>query len=666
MVHIRTFVGKGAVVVVMEKRKNFYSLLSACVLLCFALGSVTAEEASDYIHYRLGIKYKRENDHGRAIEEFRKVLAAYPDNYNAYMHLAEIRKMQNRPRLVIYNLKKSLAYNPGWGKAHKLLADAYEADRQYQKAIMELQLYQQACDPAERDSVQNKIDNLIQRVTGKSMSGTSGETGQTVSESKASGAPVKSSSGSRAPRRSKSSGVSQKAEEAFEQGVLLYSEKKYDESLQHLKQCLRYHPGHPGAYYYAALIRRRQGKNQMAKINFLKSLSYPELGYNAHFYLGKILGEEKNYAEAIKHLTKYTNSTDYGAGKEESRALIALYKKAMKDPSAEVPVVDVKGIGEEHLRDEIEKIGPEVPYNLIEVRIDALLSMTIVDTLTDPGQAMLKGVREFNKGNFDKAIKEFREVQVSYPTADVAAHCIYDVGVCYLKMGLFTNADNQFQQIIDRYPSHPLTSRSLFLKGLCFLEKGESAVAEKILRSFIRKYRSHEWAGKAYENLGDAYVDLEQHKKAIDAYSQAAVLAANGADKVYAHHKAGTCYLEVNNASRAVANFKKAIEEGESEKVYERVPDSYYKIADYYYQQKKYEEAMKYYKQVTRKYSKFQETPWGLFQIGNIYKSTRDYQKAIETYRNLLGKYPDDYWARQAKWKMEDTIWEHEYQAILQ
>ncbi|MBD3320916.1 MAG: tetratricopeptide repeat protein [Chitinivibrionales bacterium] len=649
----------------LAKMKLVLAGMVVLLLLPLVSGTMFAEEAADYIHYRLGIKYKRENDFERAIEEFRKVLAAYPDNYNAYMHLAEIRKAQNRPRLVIYNLKKALAYNPGWGKAHKLLAAAYEADRQYQKAIMELQLYQQACDPAERDSIQTKIDGLIARVTGKQAPGEQQKKDPQPAKRPAERS-AQTSRSRKAPGTTRTAKPSTKAEDAFEKGVLFYSQERYDESLELLKECLRYQPGHPGAYYYAGLIRRRQGKNGMAKINFLKSLSYPELGYNAHFYLGKILGEERNFSEAIRHLAEYIKLTDYAAGKEEARALISLYKKALKDSTEAIPVVDIKGIGEEHLRGEIEKIGPEVPYNLIEVRIDELLSMVIVDTLTDPGQAMLDGLREFNEGRFDGAIKEFRDVQVQYPTADVAAHCIYNTGICYFKMGLFTNANNQFQQIIDRYPSHSLVPKAKFLKGLCFLEKGESALAEKILRNFIRSYRNHAWVGKAYEKLGDAYVDLEHHKKAIDAYAQAGALAANAKDRVYAYFKSGTCYFEVNNASRAIANFKNAIESGEKKKVFERVPDSYYKIGDYYYQQKEYKEAMKYYKQATRKYPDFQETAWGLFQIGNIYKRTRDFEKAIETYRELLNRYPDDYWARQAKWKMEDTIWENEYQAILQ
>ena len=96
---------------------------------------IPAGEIDDYIQNR----YKNEKKLDQAVEEFRKVLAAYPDNYNTYMHLAEIRDFQGRYRLAIYNLKKAMAYNPGWGKAHKMLAGIYTKDGQYQNALKELQ-----------------------------------------------------------------------------------------------------------------------------------------------------------------------------------------------------------------------------------------------------------------------------------------------------------------------------------------------------------------------------------------------------------------------------------------------------------------------------------------------------------------------------------------------
>ena len=51
-----------------------------CIIWCMLPSVVSsAEGTGDYIHYRLGVKYKNEKKYDKAIDEFRKVLAAYPD-----------------------------------------------------------------------------------------------------------------------------------------------------------------------------------------------------------------------------------------------------------------------------------------------------------------------------------------------------------------------------------------------------------------------------------------------------------------------------------------------------------------------------------------------------------------------------------------------------------
>jgi tetratricopeptide (TPR) repeat protein len=642
------------------------------MVLLFALSAVSQDdESGDYIHYRLGMKYKSEKKYDLALEEFQKTLAAYPDNYNAYMNLAEIHALMSRPRLVIYDCRKALSYNPGWSKAMRALAEAFIQDGQYQKAIGQLQDLQQTCDPAERDSLQMVIDRLSAKVGEQPPSPVPGQAvtappkiapdmaARRAEPAKPAKPPVYHPAGTRQM-------LNPRAQEVFSAGVRLYGEQKYDEALDYMKQTILAQPGYPGAYYYAGLIRRRQGMNEKAKTNFLKALSYSDLGYNAHFYLGKIYGEEKNYAEAVRHLGAYLQQSDYDAGKEEARALIETYSNALKaEKTAIPPVVDIKSIGENDLRNEIEKTVPDVPSVPIEVRIDSLLSMVIVDTMTPRGAAMLAGTGAFKEGKFDNAIKEFKQVMLKYPTSDVGAHCAYNVGICYMKMRLFPNAENQFQMVLERYPAHLLAAQSQFMKALSYSERKEHARAEQLYRDFILKYPRHQWVCRAYEKLGDSYADMEQQKKAIDAYAQAEGMASDNSDKVVLAYKQGIAFLDLSNPARAMTCFKRAIETGEKNGVAMRVPESYFKAADYCYQQKDYKNAMDFYEQVTRKYPGFQDTPWGLFQIGNIHKNQKEFQKAIDIYKLLISKYPDDYWTRQAQWKMEDAIWEHEYQSVL-
>ena len=650
----------------MQKRQILISYINAflCIVFFFSI-CFSAEDSGEYIHYRLGIKYKDEKRYDDAIEEFRKVLASYPDNYNAYMLMAEIRTIQGLSNLTVYNLKKALQYNPGWNKVHKMLAEAYQKDGQLQSAIGELQLYMLSCDPAERDSLQK----IINRIASKSGPGATGEL------------DVKGYS-----NNTPTTGINQKvndnknknkkmitalpgdpqADEKFISAVKLYDQKKYDEALEMLKQVRSLKPGFAGVYYYAGMIRKYTGQNKMAKINLLRGVDYPELGYNAYLHLGKIHGEEKNYLEAIKQLKLYLHDAKNENEKKEAMELIVSFQKAAgievtEKLHNETPAESLDSIGSQN------KIIPQEKYlSSIEVQIDSLLSMMTVDTLTDVGQRLLSGIREFSKGNYDQAIKEFKRNLATNPNGSVALNCIYNTAVCYYRLHLFKEAENQFQQVIEKFPEHPIAAQSLFLKACTYLERGENAVAENLLRTFLQNNKDHIWRGLAFEKLGDAYFEMEQDKKSIDAYLQAVAKSTpNYSDQVRAYFKLGNVFVKIGNTSRAIDAYISAITIGEKQLIFMRVPEAYYRVADEKYKQKDYTGALEYYVKVTRKYPSFQETPWGLFQIGTIYKNLKRYQEAVDMFKGLLKKYPDDYWAKQAKWKLEDTIWENEYQAVL-
>lgn len=649
-----------------------------CIIFMLSLFTVTVpgeDETGDYIHYRLGIKYKEENRYDDAIEAFRKTLASYPDNYNAYMHVAEIRSLQGEHNLAAYNLKKALQYNPGWNKAHKMLAREYELDGQVQNAISELQIYMQFCDPAERDSIQKVIHRLL--IKGPQLP--KFEQSKQIAKTDQSKAVIPTQKGvivNDTIRKHYTGELAvsgnEGADQQFKEAVKLYHAKKYNEALDKLKQVRSVVPSFTGVYYYGGLIRSETGQNKMAKINFLKGVDYPLEGYNGYLHVGKILADEQNYNEAIKYMSLFVNNAPSEEEKRIGRNLIAAYRAKMGSGAAANTPPETAVPAQEHrdLPDDNDPVAgriiPQEKYiTPIEIQIDSLLSMMTVDTLTDAGQKLLGGIREFQNANYDQSIKEFRRILASNPSGTVALNCIYNTGMCYYKLHLFKDAENQFQQVIDKFPDHAAASQSLFLKACTYLERRDNGVGENLLRNFLQTNKEHRWAGYAYERLGDAYLEMGQDKKAIDAYIQSVAKINNAADQVRIYFKTGNVYVKLENPSRAIDAFKQAIVIGEKQAVFTRVPDAYYRIADELYKQKEYKSALDYYSKVTRKYAAFQETPWGLFQIGTIYKNLKEYQNAIDTFKDLIKRYPDDYWSKQAKTKMEDTIWESEYQNVL-
>jgi tetratricopeptide (TPR) repeat protein len=610
-----------------------------------------AGETGDYLHFRLGMKYKAEKTYDKAIDEFRKVLAEYPDNYNVYLYIAEIRSAQGQPRLAIANLKQALTYNPGWSKALKMLADSYAKDGQFQKAIVEYQHYQQSCDPAERDSIQQVIGGLVEKI------GVAGMLGGT--EAPVGGDAGNSRNAAPAAEAMSAGPQNPKAAEAFKRALALYDRQAYDTMVTALRGVLDNEPGFAGAYYYGGIARYHLDDFGKAKINFAKAKEYREPTYAGAFCLGKIYGGEKRYTSAVAELTRYIQHSNSESGKKEARVLLAAYQRLKTTPAAKktaAPPVDSAKETPEESEKEVASF---------EIRIDSLLSMVSVDTLSDAGQKLLSGIREFQAGNFDNAIREFKKTLASYPTGPVSVQCLYNSGICYCKLRLFREAENQFAQIIERYGRHELAGQALFLKALTLLERKDVSMAEAAFRQFLQNYRTHAWRGKAWEKLGDIYSELEQPKKAIDAYAQAFSATNSCPDQMGALFKSGGMYVAIGNLKRAYGSYDSVIVRGERCNIAVRVPDSYYRIADEKYKAKEYAGALEYYTKAVRKYPAFQETPWGLFQIGTIRKNMKKYREAIDTYKNLIKRYPEDYWAKQAQWKLDDAVWEHEYQATL-
>jgi len=638
------------------RRKCRLIVAVACAALTYAVAAQGADESGEYIHYRLAVQYKNEKKTDLAIEEFRKVLASYPDHYNSYMQLAEIYSKQGNHKLAIYNLQKALVYNPGWNKAQFMLADAFAADGQFDRAVREYQHCQSTGDPAVKDSIQNIINGLMNRMKGAPPAAGQSSASPSAASTAARGQTQSTAQGAQPAK------LDSRAEEAMKKVLSLHEQGKNDEMLVAVREVLAIQPNHPGAYYYGGLGRMKKGELDKAKINFYKAISHPVYGGAAYYYLGVILGQEGNKTEAVKYLKAAlsTKSTDFD--RKEAARLIELYGgQKVPDSIVVVPQTAQAATAKPDSAESVAAVMPE-KYAPIEIRVDSMLSMMTVDTLTDAGQKLLKAIRAFAGGRYDDALREFKKVLTENPNGPVAAQCLYNAGICYYRLRLYRDAENQLQLFLDRFPTHKFAPRAAFFKACTYQERSDYAVSEKLFRKFIQDNRSHEWVGRAYERLGDSYADLEQPKKAIDAYTQA--LAGNAptpTDRVIINYKLGNSCAMFGDNSRAINYFAAAIDLGEKNGVYVRVPDSYYKVADLNFKQKDFSTALDYYKKVTRKYPAFQETPWGLFQIAGIQRNMKLYREAVETYKDLMQRYPDDYWAKQAQWKLEDTVWEHEY-----
>lgn len=603
--------------------------------------------SSDFAHYRLGIKYKKEKKFNKAIESFRKVLAVYPDNYNSYYQIAEMRIDEKKYGLAAYELKKALEYKPGWEEAQYLLASCYENNKNYEKALIEWRKFAQLTkEKKAKTEAEEHIEKLIEIIKGRgiiTLPELREEFAEFINDKKD------------LPKDEKGKKKSDKKPSAFDEkaykdsdymkGVKAYNAKKYKNALTYFRKAIGKYPGHPGAYYYAGVIRYRDKKIKMAEINFKKGFRFPELGFNGHFYLGLIYEEQNKVKPAIREFRAYKRMTKSAAGKKEAQEHIDRLL-AMKD-SEKPPVM---------------RPLPTKPYT---VKIDEMLSFIIDDTTIGDGRIMMEAINLFRQGKYDQALKKFKSVSIRNPRGILADDAVYNTGICYMMLKLYDNAQNQFDQLSTAFPGTTLLDRGEYLKGICELEKDEFKNAEKLFRKWIRSFPKSPLLPHAYARLGDALTKQDMIKDGIDAYRASLPFFKEEKDKLPVIFAIGENYQNIDNGARAADYFEDIISLRKTVGPSIYVHDAYLKQGDYFYTRNNHKKAMDYYNMMIEMFPESEHQPWARFQTANIYRHRGDYRNAIELYTEIIKNYPDSYWARQARWKKDDTVWQNDYQEVL-
>ena len=105
------------------------------------------------------------------------------------------------------------------------------------------------------------------------------------------------------------------------------------------------------------------------------------------------------------------------------------------------------------------------------------------------------GVREFNDGNYKKAIINFQNVVKNYPT-EAIVH--YNLGMAYFKAERYPESQSSFEAALQLEGKFEPLAR--FYIGLCYYQKGDNDRAKQELQ----------WVSQICDNtnLGDAAKEM--------------------------------------------------------------------------------------------------------------------------------------------------------------
>ena len=201
-----------------------------------------------------------------------------------------------------------------------------------------------------------------------------------------------------------------------------YRNHQYDTALKQIKKVVKLRPGFPGAYYLAGLIRYRQGHYAQAESDFSKGKNYVDPSRASLLCLGRIYGEDGNYADAIRLLTRYGKLLGPKA-EPQADTLLARYRNLLGNDAA---APDSAGIAS------VNDTRPAVPAASlppVEIMVDSQLAMVTSDTASAGGGTLLAGIREFQADSFENALREFKNASARYPAGPLGAQCIYNSGI---------------------------------------------------------------------------------------------------------------------------------------------------------------------------------------------------------------------------------------------
>ena len=619
-------------------------------------------------------QWSQKGEYDKAVHELRLYLSEHPDDAEIYARIGSLRAKQGNFKLAGENYKIALLKKPDLMEARAALANSYEKMGEMEKAAEERKRlppgYKSPPIPKEIVNQSETDHDITKKVLAEA---TLHKEARPGGSTEANFSPALDSGSSKGAQ-----GIY--AQKEFQEALRLYREKKSDSALGWLRKSLVKSPRHPGAYYLGGVIRYERGEVDKAAFNFKRSLDYPDRGFNSYFYLGRIYQKKNQKSEAIQAFQKYLSLTKSESGKQQVLSYLAqLHASPQPAPSAKpmekaTTLDSAKTPVDKGESGEKEKgiPGPElktVAATTIPLMLgrDGPLFFIVPDKSSPSGKKMLEAYDAFQSERYEKAENLLKEIALAYGGSENAEAASLNMASINLQLGLWENARTRLSDYIHgaakdslKYAdaAHYLTARvELGLKN------GEAA------EKHLLKIKPDVGFGPSQEEvdyrLSQAGELMQDSKKWSTYLEKAYTSAKSPLRKAMLAQKLGALHSRFGNSDRASEYYRKSTQECHDSSLVQICSEAYLRMADLTFKKKEWKSAIAQYKQFLSKYPDHKESAWVQYQIANIYKATNNFESALNAYKKVIDNYPDSYWASQAKWKREDTIWQKEYEEVL-
>lgn len=370
-----------------------------------------------------GARFVAAGEYEKAIGEYNAILASDPNNAQAYFAAAEVRfKMKDYSR-ALANYRLAYRYAPAMSEAYEGAARIYEVLGNKRGAADE-----RAKDPKNQPPIVEESSSSVELSSSSLISSSVEESSSSVVVIPSSSSVIQKVSSSSSVIVAESSSPFSYNDPLFLKGVELFKAKKYKEVSGIWRDVLKQQPGHPGAYYYAGLVRYELGELDKAEYNLKRAFDYPEFGAKAHYYLSLIYQKQKKKNQEIAELRLYLESSNIDS-KDPASARLAELTGVDSVPKEEAPLAAVEA--------PLPKKEPETASRSIETANSAFL-----------------------KGDLATALSIYREYLDKKTNNEEYSFVLLQIGNIYRERRDFRSAVAKYREIVETYPNSDWASEA--------------------------------------------------------------------------------------------------------------------------------------------------------------------------------------------------------------
>lgn len=647
------------------------------VLGVFFLSSWLWAEDLQSVRFKQALAFEKEGKYQQALDEYKAVLLADPDNANAYLGAGNSRYRMKNYDGALKNYQLAGRKNPKLWAAMEGAANCYEVLGQKEKAVAE---WRRIADQGPKDSRSKALGKI------ESLLGKEGSTAKASAKTE-----VKTEAATKEPSEKKAASTAddkfQYDGPLFQKALALYQTGDFRKSLDLWKKVLDAQPGNPGAFYYAGVCRYNLGDADKAIYNLQKSYNYPDKGYNAHYYLGRIYEKKANVPKAREHYNKYMKESTSATGKAEVQKRLASLGGAPKaDPEKDkktdvakkteaaepdLPskescnLADAKRIKDsvalalKALEPKPLTVGPEKM-----VALENGKSFAFAATAEAGGADLQKALNLIQGKSFNQAIDALKKIRQNFPNTPNSAAAAYNLASLYRYLGLGENVLALAQTAMDEELPEPYLSAMRYQLAISLKDKADFAGALATLEQVQPDKELGPTTGQKLALASDIAALYKPGKETPELLRKAIAMEADPAKKAERQLELAALLLKQDDRTGATQVYKDMLDSCQASTM-KQCRTAVFALGDMSYQSKNWPMAIEYYQKAADKFRDKENTPWARYQIGNVFRQQKRFAEAVKAYDQLIKEFPGTYWTDQAKWNREDVIWQEKNQSIL-